>query len=89
MLHGGHFCTRRLAAALMIAAHHLEKDPPLCSPSLSLRLGHLMNVVFFMLGHIKMVDFPALTGGTGAEEIDMMLNLPDDGLAVPPFSFSL
>lgn len=36
-----------------------------------------------------MVDFPALTGGTGAEEIDMMLNLPDDGLAVPPFSFSL
>lgn len=59
------------------------------SPSLSLRLGHLMDAVFFMLGHVKMVDFHALTGGTGAEEIDMMLNLPEDGLAVPPFSFSL
>lgn len=59
------------------------------SPSLSLRLGHLMDVVFFMLGHVKTVGFPGLTGGTGAEEIDMMLNLPEDDLAVPPFSFSL
>lgn len=36
-----------------------------------------------------MADFPVLTGGMGAVEIDMMSNLPDDGLAVPPFSFSL
>lgn len=36
-----------------------------------------------------MADFPALTGGTGTVEIDMMLNLPDDVLAIPPFSFSL
>lgn len=61
-----------------------------CSSSLSLlRLGHLMDVMFFVLGHVKMVDFPTLTGGMGAEEIDMMLNLPEDGLAGPPFSFSL
>lgn len=59
------------------------------SPSLSLRRRHLMDVVFFMLGNVKMADFPTLTGETRAEEIDMMLNLPDDGLAVPPFSFSL
>lgn len=60
-----------------------------CSPSLSLPLGHLMDIVFCMLGHVKMVDFPALTVGTRAKEIDMMLNLPEDALAVPPFSFSL
>lgn len=36
-----------------------------------------------------MADFPVLTGAMEAEEIDMMSNLPDDGLTVPPFSFSL
>lgn len=90
LLHSGHFCGGRLAAALMTAVLHLEKGPTIVrSPSLSLRLGHLMDVVFFMLGHVKTVGFPGLTGGTGAEEIDMMLNLPEDDLAVPPFSFSL
>lgn len=42
-----------------------------------------------MLGHVKMADSPALTAATGAVEIDMMLNLPDGVLAIPPFSFSL
>lgn len=42
-----------------------------------------------MLGHVKMADSPALTGATGAVEIDMMLNMPDDVPAIPPFSFSL